>query len=151
MASARRDPSPSFRFRVSIGLGTEVGRFSECSGLELEQETFDYKEGGLNSRVHRLPGRFKFGNVTLKKGIATDGDPLWKWVADVVQSSDLGKVKTYDLTVALYDLSGKTELRTWVFHKAYPVKWSATALNAEQNAIAVETLTLAHQGLSFKT
>ena len=142
------DPSPSFRFRVQIN-GVEVARFAECGGLEFEQETFDYKEGGLNSRVHRLPGRFKFGNLTLKKGIATDGQQLWDWITSVVKTANTGHVTTHDLTVYLFDLSGQRPLRSWEFRGAYRVKWSATALTAEQTAIALETLTLAHQGMSF--
>lgn len=138
------DPSPSFRFHVEVQ-GVQVARFSECSGLEFEQETFDYKEGGLNSRLHRLPGRFKFTNVTLKKGIATDGSSLWEWVQKTVSEP----VQAKTVTVTLYDLTGQNPLRTWTFVDAYPVKWSASALNAEQNAIAIETLVLAHQGMNF--
>ena len=139
------DPSPSFRFHVEIK-GVQVARFSECSGLEFEQETFDYKEGGLNSRIHRLPGRFKFTNLTLKKGIATDGSKLWDWVWKTVQ----GPVVPHTVTITLYDLSGEKPVRVWEFQGAYPVKWSATALNAEQNAIAIESLVLAYQGADFK-
>lgn len=138
------DPSPSFRFHVKID-SIEVARFSECSGLEFEQETFDYKEGGLNSRLHRLPGRFKFTNLTLKKGIATDGDKMWDWVKNTVK----GQMMVKDVTVTLYDLTGQKSLREWTYTGAYPVKWTASALNAEQNAIAIETLVLAHQGLDF--
>jgi phage tail-like protein len=145
---ARADPSPSFRFHVDIQ-GVTVARFSECSGLEFEQETFDYKEGGLNSRVHRFPGRFKFTNLTLKKGIATDGKTLWDWMQGTVKAVSEGKLTTHNVTVTLYDLSGQKPLRTWELVSAYPVKWSSTALSAEQNAIAVETLVLAYQGMSF--
>ena len=148
MPAARADPSPSFRFRVEIQ-GVSIGRFSECSGLEFEQETFDYREGGLNSKVHRLPGRFKYTNLTLKKGIATDGRPLWDWMEGTVKSAGEGRLTTHNVTVTLYDVSGRRPLRTWEFANAYPVKWSATALSADQNAIAVETLVLAHQGMSF--
>jgi phage tail-like protein len=147
-AATRADPSPSFRFHIEIQ-GVNVARFSECSGLELEQETFDYKEGGLNSTVHRFPGRFKFTNLTLKKGIAADGKVLWDWMQATVKAVSEGSVTTHNVTVTLYDLSGKTPLRTWELVNAYPVKWSSTALSAEQNAIAMETLVLAHQGMSF--
>ena len=146
--AARSDPSPSFRFHVSIQ-GVNVARFSECTGLEFEQETFDYKEGGQNSTVHRFPGRFKFTNLTLKKGIALDGKLLWDWRQTTVKCVSEGKIVTHNVTITLYDVSGKTPLRTWEFVNAYPVKWSSTALSAEQNALAVETLVLAHQGMSF--
>src|SRR5262245_46685954 len=112
------DPSPSFRFGVEIQ-GIQVARFSECSGLEFENETLEYKEGGLNTRVHRLPGRFKFTNLTLKKGIAADGDSLWDWVTKAAQGSIVPK----QVAVTLYDLSGTKTLRTWTFIEAYPVKW----------------------------
>lgn len=145
MANGKRsDPSPSFRFKVEIEDVT-VAHFSECGGLEMESEPFDYKEGGLNSRVHRLPGRFKFSNLTLKKGIAEDGEALWKWVKDTVS----GQILSRRVTVTLFDLTGTKPLREWVFEGAYPMKWGASALNAEQNVIAVETLTLAHQGMNF--
>jgi len=146
---ARADPSPSFRFQISIQGISGVARFSECSGLEIEQEVLEYKEGGLNSRVHRLPGRYKFSNITLKRGIATDGADLWDWVERNVQAANQGTVVTHDVTVTLLDLAGQKPLRTWRFSGAYPVKWSATALSAEQNAIAIESLALAHQGMSF--
>lgn len=154
-ASTRTDPSLSFRFQVTIGTsgptgkGVEVGRFAECGGLEFEQEPFEYAEGGLNSRVHRLPGRFKFGNLTLKKGIATDGKTMWEWIARTVQNADSGNVEAYDVTVTLYDESGQQAIQSWVLRGAFPIKWSATAFSAEQNAIAFETLTLAHQGMQI--
>ena len=150
MAYARGpDPSPSFRFHIQID-GVDAARFSECSGLDFEMEVFDYKEGGLNSNLHRLPGRWKYSNINLKKGIASDGQPLWDWIKNVVQGADTGKFLTHTLTVTLFDISGKNPVRTWVYKDAYPIKWAATALSADQNAIAIETLTLAHQGLSFE-
>jgi len=142
------DPSPSFRFHVEIQ-GVEVARFSECSGLDFETEIFEYKEGGLNSHVHRFPGRWKFGNLTLKKGIATDGQTLYDWVQDMVKKANTGQFTTHNVTITLYDLKGEKALRTWTFQDAYPMKWSSSALSADQNAIAIETLVLAHQGLDF--
>lgn len=147
-ASRGPDPSPSFRFQVKID-GIGVARFAECSGLELEQETFDYREGGFNSRPHRLPGRFKFANLVLKKGIAADGEALWQWVEKAVKDANDGRMTTHQVTVTLFAPGAQKELRSWTFSDAYPVKWSATALSAENNAIAIETLTLAHQGMSF--
>jgi phage tail-like protein len=145
MPTGRADPSPSFRFHVQVQ-GVTVARFSECSGLGFEQEVYPYREGGLHSRTHQLPGRFKFNNLTLKRGIATDGTDLWTWVKTTVQGP---AITTHDVTVTLYDVRGQQPLQTWVFKDAFPVQWSATALSAEQNAIAIETLVLAHQGMDF--
>jgi phage tail-like protein len=143
MATTRADPATSFRFSVNIqGIG--VALFSECSGLEFEQEIEPFKEGGLNSRVHQLPGRFKFTNLTLKRGIATDGTALWTWVMNTVK----GTIAPYPVTVSLLAQDGTT-VRVWNFTGAYPIKWSASNLSADQNAIAIETLILAHQGMDF--
>jgi phage tail-like protein len=149
MALARGpDPSPSFRFHVEIK-GVTVAQFTECSGLDFDMEVFDYKEGGFNSGLRRLPGRWKYSNINLKKGISTEGQAMWDWVKSVVQGADTGKFETHVVTITLYDVSGKKPVRTWEYKDAYPIKWAASSLTAEQNTIAIETLTLAHQGLTF--
>ena len=142
------DPSPSFRFKVEI---KDVGvcRFSEVNGLDFDMETMDYKEGGLNTRIHRFPGRWKFSNLNLKLGISSDGEELWSWVKKAVQGSGSGTLITHPVTITLLDVSGKKTLRAWNYKAAYPIKWAATALSGEQNVIAIETLTLAHQGQDF--
>lgn len=147
MTTARYDPSPSFRFHVKID-GVEVARFTECSGLDFETEIFEYKEAGLNSHLHRFPGRWKYSNLTLKKGISLEGKKLWEWVENAAKNAGSGPIKTYPVTVTLYDLKGDP-LRDWNFIGAFPMKWSASNFTADQNAIAIETLVLAHQGLNF--
>ena len=143
MSIGRSDPAPSFRFRVEFRGGPDVSaRFTECSGLEFETELFEYREGGDQSRMHRLPGGIKYGNLELKRGIATDGEPLWRWVRDMAR----GEIRPCHVTISLFAADGAV-VRDWTFVDAYPVKWSATAFSAQENAIAIETLALAHQGL----
>lgn len=148
MAGTRADPAASFRFKIEFSGSPTIpaARFTEASGLEFEMETFDYKEGGEQAHVYRLPGRIKQTNLTLKRGIATDGAPLWQWVTSTF-TGKINKIKLYKVTVSLMDSTVQQVVRSWTFKDAYPVKWSATALTREQNAIAIETLTLAHQGL----
>ncbi len=138
------DPAASFRFKVEI-TGVEAGRVTECSGLEFSSEPKSYEEGGLNSYVHQFPGRFKFSNVTLKKGVATDGNTLWTWVKNTVK----GQIVTHNITISLLDVDGSTAVRAWTFQNAYPIKWSATGIASSSNEIAIEELTLAHQGMDF--
>ena len=78
----RIDPYLSYRFLVEIKELIVAG-FSEVSGLQVETETEEYREGGVNDYVHRLPKITKYQNLTLKRGI-TDSDSLWKWHQDVV-------------------------------------------------------------------
>lgn len=137
-------PTGSLRFKVQFSGGVQAElHFTEASGMDIEMEVFEYKEGGNHTHVYRLPGRFKQGNLTLKRGITEDGKDLWAWFTGMLN----GDYKAANVTVSLMDVSNKV-MRSWTFRDAYPIKWSATPMTAEQNAVAVETLTLAHQGLS---
>ena len=55
-----------------------MGYFLSCSGLEAEYETYPYSEGGLNSFVHQLKGRMRYGNLTLTRGVTTNKS-LLEW------------------------------------------------------------------------
>ena len=63
----RVDPLTTRKFFVEIG-NIVRAEFSEVSGLNAEVEVLSYEEGGKNGFVHKLPGRVKFPNVTLKRG-----------------------------------------------------------------------------------
>src|ERR1700687_5302643 len=65
------------RFYVEVAKIHEAV-FTEVSGLQVEMQVTDYEEGGQNNFVHRLPGRLKVGNITLKRGLVRSNDFL-KW------------------------------------------------------------------------
>src|SRR5215470_1854862 len=83
LLGVRADPYRVFKFMVEIE-GLLAGGFSECSGLQVETEYFDYREGGVNEYVHRFAGATKYPPLTLKHGI-TLNDSLWSWSQEVVQ------------------------------------------------------------------
>jgi phage tail-like protein len=138
----RIDPFPAFKFCVEIG-GITQAVFSECSGLEAEVEVFEYEEGGLNSYVHKLPGRVKYSDLTLKRGMATS-DELWEWYKKALG----GKIERKNISVILYNTSGE-EYRRWNFREAYPVKWTGPDFKADDNTVAIETLVLSHRGMEL--
>ncbi len=133
-------PYTSFRFRVEIS-GITVAQVSEVTGLQLETETEQYEEGGVNDFVHQLPKRTKYQHITLKRGI-TDKDDLWQWFQDVVN----GDFERKDGAVILMDTAGEEKWR-WYFFRAYPVKWTGPEMRAESNTVAFETVELAHHGI----
>jgi len=135
----RSDPYQGAHFFVEID-GVDHGGFTECTGLQAEVEVTEQREGGNNAFVHKLPGRVKHSNVTLKWG-STDSDALWSWFQDVAR----GKVERKDVSVVLYNTT-QEEVRRWNLREAYPVKWSGPAFNAGAAAAAIETLELAHHG-----
>jgi phage tail-like protein len=134
------DGVPNCRFYVSIGKDTSAV-FTEMSGLQLETVVTEYEEGGNNGFVHRLPGRTKIGNLTLKRGIVASND-FFKWYSEILQ----GKLTYRHVDVLVYDAEGK-QLAKWSFANAYPVKWVGPQLAADGKSAAIETLELAHQGL----
>lgn len=141
MPTAERDePYLSFRFLIEID-GIVSGGFAECSGLQVETETEDYREGGVNEYVHKLSKGTKYQNVTLKRGI-TDSQVLWKWHQDVVA----GNIERKGCYIILLDSENNEKLR-WRFENAYPVKWSGPELKANSNTVAFETLELVHTGI----
>ena len=83
--AARQEELVSCRFCIDIE-GLWVAVFTECSGLSGEIEVETYQEGGLNDYEHKLPGRAKYGNITLKSGVASSLD-LWDWFQSVATGS----------------------------------------------------------------
>jgi phage tail-like protein len=155
MAGLRIDPLGVFNFYLTLldssnVIGTlisavvsyKVAGFSECSGLEASIEVFDYKEGGLNGYVHKLPTRTSYSNLTLKQGAIYLYDDLWSWHYDFVQ----GKVKRKDGLIVLLDEARKPA-KIWKFKRGLPVKWVGPSLNATQSNVAIESLEIAHEGL----
>jgi len=136
------DPFLTYRFLVEIK-GLIVGGFSEVTGLTAEIEVEDYREGGLNEYVHRLPGGAKYpANLVFKKGL-TYADHLWRWHREVRQ----GRVERRNGSILLFNSLG-VEAKRWNFEGAIPVRWVGPDLRASTAEVAVETLELAHQGLS---
>jgi phage tail-like protein len=135
------DPYKAFRFVVEIN-GTRVGGFSEVTGLEVRTEVDEYREGGVNDYVHKLAKETRYPNLTMKRGI-TDADDFWNWHQQVVG----GDIRRKTISVVLLDSLGDEKWR-WIFRDAYPVKWNGADLNATGNTVAVESIELAHHGMS---
>jgi phage tail-like protein len=153
-APTSRDPSQGsagaydgvgeLRFLVTVGGASgEIGRFSECTGLAVEYEVMEYREGGNNDFVHKLRGPAKYPPLVLKRGI-TKEDALTKWFKNCSTKADRMAV-----TVSLLGPKGvSSKVRTWSFVGAYPVKWTGPNLNAGSNNLATETLEIVHEGFS---
>jgi phage tail-like protein len=133
---------PGHRFYVEID-GVNQAVFSEAAGLSVEIGLDDVEEGGHNEFVHRLPGRSKVGNLTLKRGLTKSNDFL-KWSLKVAA----GTVERKNLSVVLYKPDGTEEMR-WELIEAFPVKWTGPQFKADDNTAAIETVEFAHRGLKL--
>ena len=141
----RNDPYLSYSFVVEID-NLVVGGFSEVSGLQVEIEVQDYREGGLNDYIHRLAGPSRYpSNLVLNRGL-TDGETLCNWHQEVAQ----GIINRKSGSIVLLDSAGEEKLR-WDFVEAYPVKWVGPDFRAGTAEVAVETLELVHRGITRAT
>jgi phage tail-like protein len=143
------DPPFTGRFVFSVGKEDEIeiGAFTECSGLSVDIEVEELKEGGQNQFVHKLPGRMTWPNIVLKRGI-TNSDNLFEWLAKCSGEGFAGesnRLARQEGEVALLDPSGK-KVRKWEFEGAFPVKWSGPTLAAGSRDAATEQLEIAHHG-----
>jgi phage tail-like protein len=142
-AAKIKDGIPSCRFYVSFG-DVPNAVFTELSGLAMELVVEDVEEGGTNDFVHRLPGRCKVSNITLKRGMTTSNEFL-SWIFGMAQ----GTIKRRNVTVSLF-LPNGTDAVQWSFANAYPVKWTGPQFKSDDTAVAIETVELAHDGMTVK-
>ena len=139
---SREDPLLGFNFALDLS-GSVKGYFTEVSGIGSENEIVEQKvvnEKGIEV-VLKIPGRLKWGDITLKRGITSNMD-LWDWRQQVED----GKVKDArkNGSIVMYDRELKEAAR-WNFTNAWPSKISGPTPKADGNEIGVEELTIVHE------
>ena len=140
MAVQRDNPYPNFNFVVDIGAGDDLG-FSEADLPAGELEVIEYREGAERvSSARKLPGRVKYPNVVLRRGITGRLDLFewWKAARD-------GALQRRNVTITLLD-EARSPVQRWLLRNAWPVKIESSQLNALGNEVVIETLELAHDG-----
>lgn len=148
MATGERvDPYVDFQYVVEMvspakGQREPVGGFSEVSGLEIEIETEEYQEGGVNHRPHVLPTRAAHGTVTFQRGL-TDEAILWGWVMDATR----GRAERKAVRVVMENRRGEQTIG-WEFGGTLPVRWSGPDLAAQNGQVAMEELELAYERIN---
>jgi phage tail-like protein len=145
-AVVRDDPYPGYNFRVTLtGIAEDgaVALFSEVSNIEAELGVIEYRGGAEPATPRKLPGIHKFANVTMKRGI-TGHIAFWNWILEGMN----GKVHRTDGSIVLMDENQQDVMR-WNIRRAWPAKYTGPGLNAANNEVAIETLEIAHEGLSI--
>jgi phage tail-like protein len=138
----RVDPYRAFNFLVELD-GITQASFTECTGLGAKTEIIEMREGGDNTTVRKLPGKMIYTDITLKWGL-TDSKELWVWRQQVID----GNIVRKSGSIVVYDLSNHTEVARWNFVNAWPSDWQGPTFNAKGADIAIETLVLAHEGIT---
>lgn len=133
-------PPVAFHFSVNFGLSGSEIHFSEVSGIESTLETITFKEGGENRFHHTLPVRAKYPNLVLKRGMLKDS-AIVAWCRKAIENLDISPTS---VQVTLLN-ENHEPLAAYNFINAWPVKWAISTLDAEKNAIIIETMELSYQ------
>jgi phage tail-like protein len=136
-------PLPKFHFRVEWG-GERLG-FTEVTGLDMQVEAIEYRDGNSPeySKI-KMPGMHKFSNITLKRGSVAGDSDFYKWINTI----SLNKAERRDVIIKLLNEKHDPVL-SWKAKNSFPIKLQASDLKADGNEVAIETLELAHEGLSL--
>ncbi len=134
-------PHGKFRYKVEID-GLDAGGFSEVSGFDASIDVIEYREGDMVQTPMKIPGLKKYGNITLKQGLA-DSMVLYEWVIAGVN----GAVDRKTITITLLD-EEEAPAASWQVINAWPTKYTAPDFNATSSEVAIETLEIAHEGMT---
>ncbi len=136
------DPEGNFIFTLEID-GIEVAQFKECSGLKSSTAIFELEEGGMNHRVHKLPGQSRWENITLRYGVTSDTS-LLSWRNEVLQDA-FQQRRNGSIVMKTLQMQ---EVRRYNFVQAWPVAWEGPSFDANAADLAVEMIEIAHHGVS---
>ena len=135
-------PYRNFRFRLEID-GLDAGSFSEVSGFDATMDVVEYRAGDDPAITPtKLPGLIKYGNITLKWG-AAETMVLYDWLIDITE----GTIEKKTVTLTALDEEG-SPAASWRCINDWPVKYTAPDFNGTSSEVAIETIELAHEGLT---
>jgi len=136
------EPEGNFIFELEID-GISVAQFMECNGLKSSTQIFELEEGGMNHRVHKLPGQSRWENLVLRYGVTTDTS-LLDWRNEILED---GFSKRRNGAIILKNMAME-EVRRYSFVNAWPVSYEGPNFVANGAELAVEMIELAHHGIT---
>jgi len=139
-----KDPQVVHHFALEVQ-GIEEATFREATGFESSHDVIEHRETGKGGKqyINKQPGNLKWVDIVLKRGV-TDSMDLFKWRQQVVDGklSDARKSGSIILYNAANDAISRFD-----FVRGWPSKWKGPDVNTTNNAVAIEELTIAHEGL----
>ena len=136
-------PLPRFHFQVDWG-GTMMS-FTEVTGLVMEREKIEYRHSDSRD-FHKIsqPGLQKVANLVLKRGVFEKNYEMAAWYADV---ADDREGKRRDIIIRLLNEKHQP-VAVWKAAHCFPLKVTAPDLKSDANEIAIESMEVAHEGVS---
>jgi len=136
-------PFTGFHFVVMFEIFPQLPndfRFQTVTGLSVDVNLDTYPEGGENRFVHRLPGRNKYSDLVLKRGM-TLVSGVTAWCLDCIENFN------YQPTNMIVSLLNEDHLpvSSWYITNAIPIHYEISGLDAMQNQIVIESMTLRYE------
>ncbi|TND09735.1 MAG: hypothetical protein FD123_859 [Bacteroidetes bacterium] len=136
-------PLTVFHFRVDWG--AETVSFTEVSGLTQELQPIDYRVGDSQDySMVKMPGLRKYNNITMKRGMVRGNNEFFTWLNSVKQNN----IERRDIIVNLLN-EDNAPVMVWTVKNAFPVKVEGPGLKASGNEVSVESIEVAHEGLTL--
>lgn len=166
------DPLRNFKFQVEIfhtdsGLqrGLGVMGFTSVEGLTMSTEMIPYREGGWNTNLHKMPGMTDFSPVTMSSGVFYQKPGMWNLAKQIFSvqwgqgTLPSGTDYRFDALIRVFDHPVTTgagaavrgDVRDAVLgfyvYNAWVANVSFSGLNAIDNSILVQQMTIHHEGM----
>jgi phage tail-like protein len=150
-----------------IGLTQATIGFTSVSGLSVSTDSIPYREGGYNTTVHQIPGQTTFTPLTLQRGVLIGSKQNWDWMRNLFATvTAAGTTRSVDqdfrcdveIAVLSHPIPGSPNANDTVVtstdhvamrfkvYNAWPTSVAYSDLNAGDNALFVEQMTLVHEG-----
>jgi len=159
---AEFSPSHTAVFDSAITPTVAAG-FTSITGLGINTQSIPYREGGYNTTIHQIPGMTTFTPITFQHGTLTSNLQGIKWMRGLFAAAAgegiaLGG-KDFRCNVDIYvldhpaqigdtdDMVTKAKMHFKV-HNAWITTLQYSDLNAGDQNILFEQMTLVHEGLS---
>jgi phage tail-like protein len=146
----RFDPYKNFKFRVKWD-GRYVAGVSKVSALKRSTEPIEHREGGDPSLNRKSPGRTKYEPITLERGVTHDPEfeawtnKVWNFGSGLGAEVSLKDFRK-DIILELYNEAGQLVLGYKVFRCWVSEFQAVPDLDANANAVAIQTLKLENEG-----
>jgi phage tail-like protein len=132
------DPALSLTYKCTIDGLISLGTWTKIEGLGFSYQVTEYREGGVNTYIHKIVGPVRYENVRLSRPVDSDSELIYVWLM-----ANLVKIVPQTMAITAMDSAGN-EITTWNLAGVVPVKWSGPSLDINGNQIAMETLELVY-------
>lgn len=141
--------------------------FTSVSGMSVTTDSIAYREGGYNTTVHQIPGQTTFTPITLQRGVILGSRQSWDWMRNLFATVEggastrgVGENFRCDLVITVLSHpipSARADVQAgattsdhaamkFKVYNAWVTSLAYSDLNAGDNSLFVEQMTLVHEG-----